>query len=300
MSDALQWGLDLIVSIQEFRGPLLDDIFRAITFLGEEEFFLLFIPLIFWCVNVGMGLRITVLLMLSGCLNVDLKDLFQQPRPFEYDASVKVIDEVGYGLPSAHAQLSVVMWGMLASWIRKSWAWVVAVVLMLLVGSSRIYLGVHFPTQVLAGWSLGIVTLALYLGLHASIEKWLLELRLGQQIVLALVAPGALFLIHPVDDSAAATAILASMGVGLALGRGRVTWSAEGPWRQRAARFVVGVVGIFVLRLGLKAVFPAEGEAFYLLFRFVRYSLVGLWIVLGAPWLFGFLRLTPKVAEPAR
>lgn len=299
MSDVLRWGMDLIVSIQELRSPLLDDVLRSITFLGEEEFFLLFIPLIFWCVNVGLGLRVTFLLMFSACINVDLKDLFQQPRPYDYDASVQVIDEVGYGLPSAHAQLSVIMWGILAAWIRKGWAWALAVVLMFLVGFSRVYLGVHFPTQVLAGWGLGLVTLALYLGLHTRVEKWLLELRLGQQIILALLVPGALLLIHPVEDTVSAAAILASMGVGLALGVGRVTLSAAGPWQQRAARFVVGVIGIFVLRLGLKALFPGEGQAFYLLFRFVRYSFVGLWVSLGAPWLFMRLRLTPRIEEPA-
>ncbi len=299
MSDVLQWGLDLIISIQEFRSPLLDDIFRAISFLGEEEFFLLLIPLLFWCVNAGMGIRLAILVMLSGCANVDLKDVFQEPRPFEYDASVGLVVEEDYGMPSGHAQLSVTIWGMLASWAHKTWAWVIAVVLMALIGFSRVYLGAHFPTQVLAGWGIGVVILALYLGVHTRLEEWLTGLRLGQQIALALVVPCALLMIHPVKDTVATMAVLLGLGVGLALGQGRVTFSAEGLWWQRAARFPVGAVVMFGIFLGLKAAFPDEGEALYLPLRFVRYGLVGLWIVLGAPWLFGILRLTPKVEEPA-
>ena len=186
---------------------------------------------------------------------------------------------------------------MLASWALKTWVWAAAVVLMALIGFSRVYLGAHFPTQVLAGWGLGAVILALYLGMHARLEEWLSGLRLGQQITLALLVPVALFLLHPVKDNATVMAVLLGLRVGLALGQGRVTLNAEGLWWRRAARFLVGIVVMFGVFLGLKAVFPDEGQALYLPMRFVRYSCVGLWVSLGAPWLFGVLRLTPRVKK---
>jgi membrane-associated phospholipid phosphatase len=294
MSDVLQWGLDFIVAVQEFRGPVLDGVFRTITFLGDEEFYLLLLPLLFWSINVRKGAHLGIVLMLSVYLNTVLKDWFQQGRPFDYDPSVKVIDEEGYGLPSGHAQWGVVVWGMLASWARKTWAWVAVVTVMILIGFSRVYLGVHFPTQVLTGWAIGAVSLGLYLIVYADVEKWLIELRLGQQIALALVVPLALLLAHPVKHTVTATATLVGLGVGLALAQGRVVLDAGGPWRQRAARFLIGVVVLFGVFFGLKAVFPDEGESLYLALRFVRYGFVGMWASLGAPWLFGLLGLTPK------
>jgi membrane-associated phospholipid phosphatase len=294
MDTLLQWGLDLIVAIQRIHGPALDSIFRAITFLGETEFHLLLFPLIFWCVDVGTGARLGVFFLLSTYLNTDLKDLFQQPRPFDLDPSVQLASIEGYGLPSGHSQSAVVVWGTLATWVRKSWFWAVAIALMALIGFSRIYLGVHFPTDVLAGWAIGAVLLGIYLVVQPGLEKKLRELSLGTQITLSLAVPIVLLLIHPVKDNTAAMAVLAGVGVGLALMHRYVPVSAGGPWRQRAARFLVGGAVVFPLYVGLKMVFPGEGEALYLVFRFLRFWLIGLWGSLGAPWLFRRLHLAPK------
>ena len=68
-------------------------------------------------------------------------------------------------------------------------------------------------------------------------------------------------------------------------------FDAAGTVCQRAVRFLVGIVGLLILYLGLKAIFPGEGEPLYLALRFVRYCLVGLWAGLGAPWLFRKLGL---------
>jgi len=53
-----QWGIDLIHTIQLVHGPTLDAIFKTITFLGEEEFFLILLPLLLWCVDFTVGARL--------------------------------------------------------------------------------------------------------------------------------------------------------------------------------------------------------------------------------------------------
>jgi len=294
MEAILQWGIDLIVAIQQFHGPALDSIFRAITFMGEEEFYLLLLPLLFWCVGVGLGARLAVLFLLSTYLNTDLKDLCQQPRPFDLDPSVQLSSAEGYGLPSGHSQTAIVVWGTIAAWARQTWFWVAAIALIALIGFSRIYLGVHFPTDVLTGWTIGAVLLYIYLLVQPGVEKMLAELSLGVQILLSLAVPVVLVLIHPVQDTITAMAVLAGMGVGLALMHRYVSFSARGPWWQRAVRFLVGGAVVLALYLGLKMVFPGEGSALYLAFRFLRYWLVGLWVSLGAPWLFRRLHLAPE------
>lgn len=293
MDTLLQWGLDLIVAIQRIHGPVLDSIFRAITFMGEEEFYLLLLPLLFWCVDVAMGARLAIVFLLSSYLNTDLKDLFQQPRPFDLDPSVQLFSAEGYGLPSGHSQSAVVLWGTIAAWVRKTWFWVVAVALMVLIGFSRIYLGVHFPTDVLAGWTIGVVLLVIYLAVQPGVKKKLAELSLGAQIALSMAAPIVLILIHPVKDTTTTMAVLAGMGVGLAVMHRYVSFSACGPWRQRAVRFLIGGAVVLALYLGLKMVFPGEGSVLYLGFRFLRFWLIGLWVSLGAPWLFRRLNLAP-------
>jgi membrane-associated phospholipid phosphatase len=290
----LHWGLDLIVAIQQAGGPALDGVFRAASFLGEPEFHLLLLPLLLWCVDFGLGARVGVFLLLSSHLNLCLKGLFHQPRPFDLDPSVQLIPvEEGYGLPSGHAQLAVVVWGSVAAWARRGWFWGVAIGLTALVGISRIYLGVHFPTDVLAGWAVGAVSLALYLAIRPEAERWLAGLGLGQQILLAFAVPLVLFLIHPIRNTATAMGTLAGAGVGLALTYRYVPFSARGPIWQRILRFLVGGIVVIPLYLGFKMVLPGEGSPLHLVFRFVSFGLIGLWGSLGAPWLFRLLRLVP-------
>ena len=299
MEAPLQWGIDLIVAIQQIHGPALDSIFRAITFMGEEEFYLLLLPLLLWCVDFALGVRLAILFLISSYLNADLKNLFQQPRPFDLDPSVRLSSAEGYGLPSGHSQSAVVVWGSIAAWARKTWFWVVAIGLMALIGFSRIYLGVHFPTDVLAGWAIGAVLLYLYLAVPPGVEKRLAELSLGMQMLLALAVPVVLLLIHPVKDTTTALATLAGAGAGLALTHRYTPFSARGPWWQRALRFLIGSAVVFVLYLGLKMVFPGEGSPLYLVFRFLRYWLIGVWVSFGAPWLFRRLHLSSETERRA-
>ena len=286
-----QWGIDLIHTIQLVHGPALDALFKAITFMGEEEFFLLLIPLFFWCVDFASGARLAFVFLLSAYANAGLKDIFAHPRPFELDPTVELHEADGFGLPSGHSQSAVVVWGTIATEFRKTWLWVVAILLMVLIGFSRIYLGVHFPTDVLGGWAVGAVVLAIYVAVGPRIEAWLKEASLAWQLAVSVVVPLALLLLHSTKDTASPTAVLMGMGVGAALTRKVAPFSADGPLWQRAVRFLVGMVGIGLFYFGLSAVFPSEGEQFYFVLRIVRYALVGLWAGLGAPWLFLRLRL---------
>ncbi len=292
MESLLQWGLDLIVAIQQIHGPLLDSAFRAITFMGDEKFYLLLMPLLLWCVDFGLGARVGIFFLLASYINTELKDLFHQPRPFHVNPSVGLSYAGGYGLPSGHAQSSVVVWGSIANWMRKIWFWIGALALVLLIGFSRIYLGVHFPTDVFAGWIIGIVLLCLYFVIQPKVENWLARSSLGMEILLAMAVPSVLLFIHPTRQTIATLAPLVGVGLGLALTRRYVPFCSRGPLWQRVCRFLVGGIIILALYSGLKAVFPGADSSFYPIFRFIRYFFVGLWASFGGPVLFNLIRLT--------
>jgi membrane-associated phospholipid phosphatase len=296
----LQWGVDLIIAIQRVHGPVLDNIFRVITFLGEADFYLLLLPLVFWCVDSGLGARLAILVLFSSYLNVGLKDLFRQPRPFDIDPGVQLADVEGYGLPSGHAQTATVLWPSVAIRLHETWSSVFAIGLVVMIGFSRIYLGVHFPTDVLVGWLIGGALLGLYLGIEPGISRRLAQLGLRFQALLALVVPLVLLLLHPVGYTAYLMGTLAGMILGLALAHRYIPWEVHGPWWHRALRFLLGGAVLFALNLGLRIVSPNEDvAAFYLVFRFLGSGIIGIWVTLGAPWLFRILRLAPK-AERSR
>ncbi len=298
MDTIWQWGLEFIRTLQLIHGPLPDALFKAVTFLGEEQFYLLLLPFLLWCVDFTIGLRLAVTFLLSTYVNVGLKDFFAQPRPFQLDPSVQLHPASGYGLPSGHSQSVVVAWGVIAAEFRRRWLWAAALLLMAAVGLSRVYLGVHFPTDVLAGWAVGGLILGLYLWRGRRVEEWLRSLRPSERVAAALLVPLGLLLLHPAKGTASPLAVLAGMGVGGEVLLRRVGhFRAAGPVWQRVARYLVGTVGILLIYVGLSALFPAEGEPLYFTLRIVRYFLVGLWAGLVAPWLFVRLRLAPPPAS---
>ncbi|MGD2105687.1 MAG: phosphatase PAP2 family protein [Anaerolineae bacterium] len=136
MNDLMQSGLAVIRTVQSVHGPPLDAIFKVVTSLGSEAFYFLLLPLVLWCADAASGARLAAVFLLATYANIGLKDFFQLPRPFQLDPSVKLYDVEGYGMPSGHAQLSVVIWVTLAHALKRAWLWVTAALLATLIGFS--------------------------------------------------------------------------------------------------------------------------------------------------------------------
>src|SRR5512147_2222810 len=108
-------GTDLNFALQQL-GSAFDTAMHALSFLGTEDFFLLLVPFIFWCVDSSFGARLLFLIVTSDAVNHLLKWAFHLPRPYWIDARVKALEsEISYGLPSGHTQSATVGWGYLAT-----------------------------------------------------------------------------------------------------------------------------------------------------------------------------------------
>lgn len=298
MDSILDWGLQVVLWLQQFS-PGLDLPFKFFTLLGEEVFFLLLLPGLYWSVDRRIGARVTLLFLLSTYLNFVAKTLVSQPRPFEYDPRVRQLGEApGGGLPSGHAQNAVVVWGYLATQLRRAWLWWTAGLLVVLISLSRIYLGLHFPTDLLGGHLLGAALLLSYLWLGPSLESWLKGQGLVWQFGLALFIPLLLAFLFPTEEGITTSAVMLGMGLGLVLERRWLGFKTGGLGWQRVLRFLFGAAVMVGLWLGLRLAFAALEPAF--LFRFSRYALMGLWGAFGAPWVFvrvGLAKASPDLAK---
>jgi len=320
-------GVEWVVMIQSIgewlRGPM-----EFFTLLGNEDFYLLILPLLYWSVDSRLGLRVGLILMLSVSLYSVSKLIFAGPRPYWVSSSVRAFSaESSFGVPSGHAQNAVSLWGMMAAYYGKRWAWIAAIAIMFLIGLSRIYLGVHFVHDVVLGWVIGLALLALVLRLWAPLATRIKAMSLSMQIILAF-AVSMIFVLSgaalvngrsdyrlPEDwmvnalrvgteeiDPLSMNGLLTSTGTffGLAAGAAWIMsiggYQADGPIWKRALRYIIGLVGVVILWMGLGAVFPRQEEVISYSLRYFRYALVGFWVAAGAPWL--FFRF--KLAEPSQ
>jgi membrane-associated phospholipid phosphatase len=298
------WGIEVIVWVQSHSTPFWDAFFKVVTFLGNEEFYLLLLPLIYWCVNKRIGISLGYLSLLSAWVNSLVKHLFKIPRPWTFDARVRaLVEATGPSFPSGHSQGAMVNLGYLAYRFRKPVLWVLVGLAILGVGLSRIVLGVHFPQDVLGGWLIGLVVLVIYIWAEAPVGRWIAGQKTAVQIVLAVGVPVLLIFLHPSDMAglypaeAAITPMSAMVGFGLGLIMERkwVGFRVDGAWWRRGLRFLVGLLLVAIFYVGLKLILP-EGMAYGLEagLRFVRYVLVGWAATFLAPWLFVKLRLAEQ------
>ncbi|WP_017612918.1 phosphatase PAP2 family protein [Nocardiopsis salina] len=235
------------------------------------------LALVFWSVHAGMGARLFVLVIASGMVNAFLKTLLYGSRPYWHSGLVVGhATEPTFGMPSGHAQGSTVLYGYVGLKSgSRAWFWG-AVSLIGLICVSRIYLGVHFFSDVVVGVLLGMAIL------------WALAVR-GPWSAPETDVIGRLPQ-DPVGDSLTGLFLVAGAFfggvVGLTLLAERGWYSARGTLVQRAARFVLGISVVLVVQvvadLFLRELSGlAEAVPTYLL-----YAAIAFWATFAAPRMF--------------
>ncbi len=297
---------------------------KLFSFLGTENFYIMIFPILYWCIDATLGLRVGVVTIFSIGLNLVFKIPFRGPRPYWISANVKPLwAETVFGIPSGHAQNAVVSWGVMAGYLRRVWAWIVATLLMFFIGISRIFLGAHFIQDILLGWLIGLFLLTLILHYWDTVANWANKQATGTQIVYAFLFSMGLVVIGAIVVAAnkdfvmpeewlvnasrigdeepaplALSGILTSAGtlfgmlLGVALLAPRGGWQVSGSFTKRALRYIVGLIGILVIWYGLGEVFPRGESILPYVLRYIRYTLLGLWLTAGAPMMFTKLKLS--------
>ncbi|MGC9523239.1 MAG: phosphatase PAP2 family protein [Anaerolineae bacterium] len=321
MAELLELEIEAILWLREAL-PGLVGVFEIFTFMGNELFFLMLLPLVYWCLDRRTGARLTVLFLLSAYVNSAAKALFNQPRPLavaperlahlfrpSIEAAIARYEATGNGFPSGHTQNTTVIWGYLATQVAQWRATsglrrlfqplilALCALLLVLIPLSRVYLAVHLPRDLVGGYIVGIALLALALWLLPRSEAWLEGVGLAGRLGLAVGLPAVLIVLLPGEAAITTGATLMGMGVGFALERRWVRFDDAGALWRRALRYLLGIVVMVGLYAGLKAAFATLPV---LPFRFVRYAAMGLWGGLGAPWAFVQLRLAQRQGRGRR
>ena len=328
------WGIGVIRVIQRIEGPALTAIVKFITEFGTETFYMPAILFIFWWIDEKRGLELGILIIVSAWINSFMKDIFKQPRPYNLEPSLGLAYESSYGAPSGHAQMSLCFWISMAAWraevfaagvmtgkagakplLRRFLIWASAVLFVLLIGFTRLYLGVHFPTDLFIGWILGGLILTIWFIPAPRMEK--IFASMGTRIQNICIAFLALIMngLYPGDRTM--PALFLGFCLGYTIMRKYFPFYAQGTIDGKKPgvkimilRCLTGFLGAAIIYIALRLVFPGEGSLFkhipiwgefspfYQIGRFIRYCLLGLWASAGAPNMFRRMGLSsPGNAE---
>jgi membrane-associated phospholipid phosphatase len=271
--------MDMIQWIQSFSNPFLDYFFKAVTMLGEEQFFIVLACLIFWCLHKELGYRLGFAFLFNGVFNIALKDIFHTARPIGHPGirSFYLETAEGYSFPSGHTQSVASLATSFSIFFKKNWISLTGLLLTLLVAVSRLYLGVHWPVDVIVGGLLGI--------LGVLFANWLFDYaeRTQNQIVVivpvVLILAGLWFFPNPsfAKTAGAACGFLA----GYFVEPRYIGYQTQGPlWRQ-ICKLMLGIAVLLAIRIFVKKLLPIHP-----LSDFTRYLIIGIWVTIIAPYLF--------------
>ncbi|MBR0598390.1 phosphatase PAP2 family protein [Sinanaerobacter chloroacetimidivorans] len=165
-NDTLLFDTVVREQIYEMRNDGLTFVLRTITYMGNKQTIsvICILLLLFFPKRKLIAIPLTISAIISSTLQTALKITFHRARP---DLALHLIDQGGFSYPSGHSMTVLVFYGMMILLCRRyikdrtkaNIATVLLSCMIFLIGFSRIYLGVHYPTDVLGGWSIGFCLL---------------------------------------------------------------------------------------------------------------------------------------------
>ena len=259
--------LEILRHIQSIANPFFDFIFQLITICGEQVVLISIISIIYWTLDKKFGEYIAYAVLTSVLLNNTIKDIFKMKRPIG-EEGIRTLREqpaTGYSFPSGHTQSASSFYGAMAIYLKKRVMYIIATVMIILVGFSRLYLGVHYPKDVIVGGILGVLTSLVCYKLYNRFENKMLL-----YVITFVIFIPALTFAHSADFIKGMGTYLGFI-IGIFIEKKYVIFSTEGSKGNKIIRVLLGVLILLVLQVGLKVLLPSGT-----IFSFIRYSLISL------------------------
>ncbi|MEZ4656155.1 MAG: phosphatase PAP2 family protein [Caldilineaceae bacterium] len=167
MKEGLAWDAPIMLVVHQWRAPWLNALMLGVTDIGSPGVFVIAPAIALWLWRRQRP-RAAVTLLVSGLgaalLSSALKVLFARPRPAVFPP---LIAETSYSFPSGHALNAIAFYGFIAYllWQQRQRGWAVAASFFALsICFSRIYLGVHYPSDIVGAISIGLLWLGFVIG----------------------------------------------------------------------------------------------------------------------------------------
>lgn len=269
--------VDIIKAVQSISNSFFDFIFNAFSFLGEQYILIVIIALIYFVINKEKGEFIAMILFSSTLVNSLLKGIFFAPRPFQVDSDIinkRPSSATGTSFPSGHSQISSSFYGSIYLYFPIKKLLFLFVPVVLLIGFSRMYLGAHFLTDVVAGISMGLFVAISLNYLYARFKPYRFQIH----IIIALIFLPFIFFSEKYNlfikmgtDFYKGYALLLGFIFSIYIERKYVNFTHNVDLKTKIYRFIGSLLTAAIVYGGLKLVFINTD---ILIITFIRYFLL--------------------------
>ena len=279
--------LEILRYFQSFSNQPLDSFFELITMLGEDLFFIIVVAIFYWCINKSFGYKLAFVYLTSGAFNTIIKEIVKFPRPIGYEGikSSRVETAGGYSFPSGHTQQSTSLFTTIMVAFKKKWLYLLGVLAILLVGFSRMYLGVHWPTDVIGGLVIGIIWTIIAIRLFDWSKDKGKPVLLGAFVIPMLIC--ILFIQTATYYKAVGT--LTALWVGYIIENKYINYETKAVWWKQIIKLIIGFLGLILIKVYLKKLLPISIYS-----DFLRYALMGIWMTLICPIIYRALHIEER------
>ncbi len=192
-----QEQLEFMIDLVCHRIEWLEPFFRFLNYFDSPYFFFVLIPTIWLGFSYKWGLRIFYWFTFNNLLLSLAKNSIGWPRPSTDMPELGLYHPTSFGFPSGGAQVSMFLGSLLIYYGRRPLAWAIGIPYILLISFSRLYLGVHYPLDILGGWVFAWLVLALFIYSKEPLEKWLSDQSLEFCLILSLAVPLLILYLFP-------------------------------------------------------------------------------------------------------
>lgn len=270
----LEWMISL-------EGSVLTAFFKLVSIIANETLYLIVISISYWCVSKRKAFHMIVMLCFSGYIGIVIKEFMKIPRPYTYDGIQSLYEKsaASYSFPSTHVQLATTFWGSFMILYKKRIIWMIGIVFIILVSISRLYLRVHWLSDIIGAVLFSVIVVYLYtkVTMGLSDRKFILL----QRIILAVSL--IMYVMTSQVDNLKLLGVLTGSTIGIMLENHFINMNEINDFKMQVVKTVLGLSILLVVQLLLKKVIP---DMYYL-----RYVLTGFTITFLCPFMFHMLRI---------
>lgn len=280
-----KYEIEILRFFRSISNDFSDFLMEAITFFGEQIVIVAILAFFYFIYDKKIGKKFAYIIFTSTNLNGVVKGLVARTRPFIYDPtldSARIETATGYSFPSGHTQNSFTVYFSIAHQFKKKYIWFICVVISILIALSRIILGVHYPTDVIAGAFFGLLSAFGASYIHDRFAKTYKSELLVYLCTFACFIPfNFIFFrekftdIEIYKDFYKAFAMFAGFMFAFIIDEKYINFDNNVPLKTKLFRLLGAGISYLLINFGLKLILPSD-NIFSVIFRYFLITFVTL------------------------